>query len=194
AGVTGPRSMTARSVMPLLVSENGGQIDPDRDAVFTGRERHVAGARAGNLPYPQRAIRTDRYLYIINFEPERYPMGDGPGYGRSDGEMPSAEKLTQNTFAAFADLDASPTKAWIALHQDSEPQAFRIAFDRRPREELYDLNTDPHCLKNLVGDDAHEQTRSGLEARLLHELRRTEDPRLRPDVIFEDVPYTLPKQ
>ncbi|MEM6469073.1 MAG: sulfatase [Planctomycetota bacterium] len=193
AKVAIPESMSARSLMPQLRSDQSGHIDKIRDAVFTGRERHVAQARSGNLPYPQRAIRTERFLYIINFEPERFPMGDGPGYGKPDGEMPTLEKLTQNTFTAFADLDASPTKAWIALHGDVEPEAFRIAFGRRPREELYDIQADPHCMTNLAAKASFETVRADLEQRLLGELRRTGDPRMEADVIFEAAPYTLPK-
>ena len=82
AGVEVPGTMTARSLLPILASDAAGQVDPARDAVFTGRERHVARARTGFKPYPQRAIRTDQYLYIINFQPDRWPMGTGPGYRR----------------------------------------------------------------------------------------------------------------
>ena len=41
--------------------------------------RHVALAREGFLPYPQRCLRTGDYIYIINFEPNRWPMGDPRG-------------------------------------------------------------------------------------------------------------------
>ncbi len=95
ASVDIPKTMTARSLLPVLTSDSAGQVDPARDAVFTGRERHVAGARTDFKPYPQRAIRTDQYLYIINFEPDRWPMGTGPGYGAADGAMPSYEALAR---------------------------------------------------------------------------------------------------
>ncbi|MGV2341334.1 MAG UNVERIFIED_CONTAM: hypothetical protein LVR18_47590 [Planctomycetaceae bacterium] len=65
------------------------------------------------LPYPQRAIRTADYLYIRNFAPERWPMGVAPGFGQPDGTLPSMELLGSSTYAAFADMDASPTKAWV---------------------------------------------------------------------------------
>ena len=39
----------------------------------------MAFARSGGLPYPSRAIRTKNYLYIRNFEPERWPIGDPAG-------------------------------------------------------------------------------------------------------------------
>ncbi|MEO1614765.1 MAG: sulfatase [Planctomycetota bacterium] len=193
ADISVPEAMTARTLMPQLESDRSGQIDPKRDAVFTGRERHVALARAGNLPYPQRAIRTDRFLYIINFEPDRYPMGDGPGFGQPAGPMPSTEELTERTFAAFADLDGSPTKAFIAKHPEEYPMAFEIAFDKRPREELYDILADSNCMKNLAQDPEFATTRKELETRLMNELRRTGDPRLIKPVVYESMPYTTPR-
>ena len=107
AGVNIPDHMTARSLYPILKSSASGLVDAQRDAVFTGRERHVASARTDNKPYPQRAIRTDQYLYIINFEPDRWPMGTGPGFGAAPATMPDYEVLQNNTFAAFGDLDAN---------------------------------------------------------------------------------------
>ena len=71
--------MTARSIMPVLASDRSGQVEPDRNFVVTGRERHIAHARKGMLPYPQRALRERDFLYIINFEPDRWPMGDPEG-------------------------------------------------------------------------------------------------------------------
>ena len=50
--------MEHKSKSKLILSEKNCSIDPSRDYVVTGRERHVAKARAGELPYPQRAIRT----------------------------------------------------------------------------------------------------------------------------------------
>jgi arylsulfatase A-like enzyme len=190
AGVSIPKTMTARSLVPVLASHVGGQVDPQRDAVFTGRERHVAAARPGSKPYPQRAIRTDQYLYIINFQPNRWPMGSGPGYGEADGPMPDYETLRENTFAAFGDLDASPTKAWVVTHREADPQSFHYAVGRLPRIELYDIQADPHCLKNLAAEHSLAPVRDALEQRLMDELGRTGDPRVLENVVFEQSPYT----
>ncbi|MCP3691967.1 MAG: sulfatase-like hydrolase/transferase, partial [Planctomycetaceae bacterium] len=48
-----PSVMTGKSLLPVLVSEKSGQVDTKRSWVITGRERHVARAREGFLPYPQ---------------------------------------------------------------------------------------------------------------------------------------------
>ena len=142
--------MTGRSILPLLLSPKSGQIDPARDYVVTGRERHVANAREGDLPYPQRSIRTRDFLYIRNFAPDRWPMGTP----NLDGKEPTFDALENNTFVAFADLDASPTKAWmVANRKDPEWQMhWRLGFEKRPAEELYDLAKDPDYLTNVADD------------------------------------------
>lgn len=190
AGVDIPKTMTARSLIPVLASAAEGQVDPRRDAVFTGRERHVARARTGFKPYPQRAIRTDQYLYIVNFKPDRWPMGIGPGYGAPDGAMPSYELLRENTFAAFGDLDASPTKAWVVTHRDDDPDSFRYAVGRAPKFELYDIKSDPDCIDNLAEHSSMAAVREKLNKRLMTELQETGDPRVSDDVVFEKPPYT----
>ncbi len=190
AGVEPPQTMIARSLLSIFQSDRSGQVDPNRNAVFTGRERHVAAARTGNKPYPQRAIRTDDYLYIINFKPERWPMGTGPGYGGEATEMATLEALRENTFAAFGDLDASPTKAWVVTHREEAPEMFQFAVGLRPGEELYDIAGDPHCMNNLADDPKHAEIRRSLRQRLMKELRQTGDPRVSDDVIFEMPPFT----
>ncbi|MDD4118733.1 MAG: sulfatase, partial [Kiritimatiellae bacterium] len=115
-GVKIPEIMTGKSLLNVFKSDKSGIVDPDRKFAITGRERHVGKAREGNLPYPQRAIRTKDYLYIINFKPDRWPMGD-PGLV-TDENTPSYDDLANNTFVGFADMDASPTKAWIIINRD----------------------------------------------------------------------------
>ena len=74
-----PDDMTGKSLLPILTSDKEGVVDPKRDHVLVGRERHVESARPDFLPYPQRAIRTRDHLLIINFKPQRWPMGVAPG-------------------------------------------------------------------------------------------------------------------
>jgi len=191
AGEGVPDCMTGRSIVPLLVSAQSGTIDPTRDHVITGRERHVAKARAGNLPYPQRSIRTRDFLYIRNFAPERWPMGTPTGMG-DPAQEPSFEKLEQNTFAAFGDLDASPTKAWMVKHR-RDPQwrkHWQLGFEKRPAEELYDLRRDTDYLHNVADDPAYAETRKKLSQRLMDTLKATGDPRVQGDgKTFERPPF-----
>ncbi|MCY4015476.1 MAG: sulfatase [Gammaproteobacteria bacterium] len=179
-GIDVPATMTGRSLMPVLTDRRSGQIVPERDYVVTGRERHVGGAREGYLPYPQRSLRTRDFIYIVNFEPDRWPMGDPKGLDDPNTTAPDFETLAYDTFVAYADLDASPTKAWMIHHRedhDVEP-LYELAFGKRPREELYDLNEDPHYMNNVADDPAYANVRSQLEGRLIDVLRAQDDPRL----------------
>lgn len=176
-GMSAPGSMTGRSLVPLLDPTRPGRSSP-RGAVFFGRERHVGTAREGKLPYPMRAIRTHEYLYIRNFAPERWPMGSAKAV--TEREAPGHDVLIRDTGVAFADFDASPTKAWLVEHR-SDPagrQYFERAFGRRPAEELYVLATDPDQVVNRAGDPVLDDIRTELRATLMAELERTGDPRV----------------
>ncbi len=195
AGLKSLDEMTGRSLVPILKSGRSGQVDPDRDYVVVGRERHVATARSGQLPYPQRAIRTARYLYIRNFKPDRYPMGEAPGFGMPDGPMPPFEALRDDTLAAFPDLDASPTKAWMLTHMDrSEVRALvELTMGVRPEEELYDVQADPDSMNNLADDPGFARIKNQLAERLISVLRDTGDPRVQGDgSTFDRPPYAGP--
>lgn len=188
AGLPAPEVMTARSLWPVLKSDQAGQVDPQRTAVYIGRERHVEMARAGYLPYPQRAVRTADYLYIINFHPERLPLGD-PHELNTD-HPPTAEELTEQTFVAYPDDDAGPTKAWL-VGQRNNPEwqaAFQHTYGPRPREELYDLRKDPWQMQNVAADAAYASVRQQLESQLMAELTGSGDPRVQDEGRFFETP------
>ena len=194
AGLKVPATMTGRSLMNVLTSKESGQVDVTRDFVVMGRERHVAGARTDRLPYPQRAIRTADYLYIRNFQPERWPMGTAPGFGASGETMPDAAALDANTFAAFADMDASPTKTWL-IQEGLKTSAYRSFFDaafaRRPGEELYDLKKDPDQVVNVASHVEYANAKTELAERLMSVLQDTHDPRVAEGTsMFDEPPFT----
>lgn len=189
-GVENPKGMQGRSIVRALKSDKSGLIDPDRTWVVTGRERHVSFARADNLPYPQRALRTDKYLYIRNFEPDRWPMGDPKSITATT--APSQKELERETYAAFADMDAGPTRAWLVAHRnDPEWQwHYNYAFGKRPAEELYDVSKDADQIKNLAADPAYSAAKKDLADRLTRILTEAGDPRLTDRPIFEHPPFT----
>ena len=182
--------------MPVLNSKKTGLVDKSRTWVVTGRERHVATVREGNLPYPQRALRTPEYLYIINFKPQRWPMGSPLNITESG--APEYSKLENNTFITFGDLDASPTKAWIVQHRNDAQWKpyYDYAFGKRPAEELYVIADDPDQVNNVAADQKYAGTKAKLRARLLQELTATKDPRVMGDgSTFDKHPYSsLPYQ
>jgi arylsulfatase A-like enzyme len=163
AGLKPPATMTGRSLVPLLQ----GLSQPGRDRVFIERERH-AHVRRGNLSYPVRAIRTNDYLYVRNFRPDRWPAGD-----------------PQMVFSVgpFGDIDGGPTKSLMVDRRDDPmiSRYFRLATAKRPAEELYDLRNDPHQLENVAGRPAHASAQHRLRQQLESWLRETGDPRVTLD-------------
>jgi arylsulfatase A-like enzyme len=169
AGLKPPGEMTGRSLLPLLVSGKSGQVDPGRGFTLTGMERHV-------YAYPCRAIRTADFLYIRNFEPQKWITGEsatpGPKIDFTDGSWPKHEGAF-----SFA-VDPSPTKQFLLDHRD-EPAVrpfFAMACGPRPEEELYDLKADPDQLRNVAGDPKYAARRDELRAKLEAELRASQDP------------------
>ena len=191
-GVKRPKVMTGRSLVPVLNSQKEGLVDPKRSWVITGRERHVAKAREGLLPYPQRALRTGDYLYIVNFAPDRWPMGNP--YNITGDGAPSFQALEQNTFVTYGDLDASPTKAWIIDRRNDEKWKWHYdyAFGKRPREELYVLADDPDQINNVAGDKKFAAVKKRLNSQLMRRLKRARDPRVLGDgTTFDKPPYVI---
>ncbi|MDB4475252.1 sulfatase [Pirellulales bacterium] len=183
-----PKSMTGRSLWPLLHSKKSGFIDQTRDCVFTGRERHVESARADFTPFPQRAIRTQDYVLIMNFRPDRWPMGDP--YRLEEGPEPTVEELETNTRITLADEDAGPTKAWLIKARKTDPwkKHFDKVYGKRPLIELFDLKSDPHEMHNLAGHQQYAALEEELTKRLLDEMQRTGDPRLIREGEFYETP------
>jgi len=183
-----PDGLNGRSLLPVLKSDKSGQVDPERTWVITGRERHVGVARAGNLPYPMRALRTPEFLYIRNFKPDRMPMGDGLGITAD--KAPDDGALSGDTRVAFADMDASPTKAWLVKHRnDPEWQwHYNYAFGKRPGEELYDLSKDPDQVKNAAADPAYADAKAKMAERLSKILKDAGDPRMADGECVYDLP------
>ena len=188
AGLPVPAVMTGRTLWPVLGAEASGLVDPTRSQVFTGRERHVDMARADFKPYPQRAIRTATHALIVNFRPDRWPLGDP--YRLAGPSEPTERELETETFVTLPDEDAGPAKAWLvrARHTDPWRAHFEWVYGKRPRHELYDLVKDPHETTNLAGDPAYADVLADLEDRLMDELERTGDPRLVDDGRFYETP------
>lgn len=194
AGVDVPEIMTGESLWPILKSEKEGLVDESRTRVFTGRERHVDEARADFKPYPQRCLRTHEYSFIINFRPDRWPMGD-PYLLGEDEEDPGIDELENNTRITLPDEDAGPTKAWLVTsrNEDQWKSHFDWVYGQRPKYELYDLTKDPDEATNVADDPEYAEIRKAMEAELMAELKVTGDPRLVNDgEFYETSPMSDP--
>ena len=196
AGLKPPADMTARSFMNILLSSKSGRVDPKRDHVLTGKERHVPGQENDMGGYPMRAIRTHDFLYIHNFKPDRWPSGAPKGYSKS---IDIDVARPRGTHFGYADTDASPTKSYMLKHRDDPKvkRLFELAFAKRPSEELYDLAKDPDQLNNVADKVEYAKVKKKLAAALIDELKATEDPRvLGKGDAFDNYPYygSLPKK
>jgi N-sulfoglucosamine sulfohydrolase len=153
AGVAIPETVTGRSFLDVLVSGKSGRVDSTRDRVLLGKERHDLG-RPLDQGYPVRAIRTTEYLYILNYEPDRWPVG--------------------NPETGYRNCDDGPTKTFILSRFDA---FYRLCFGKRPREELYRVGDDADCVKNLAEDPGLRAVKQKLREEMEAALRREGDPR-----------------
>lgn len=174
AGLAVPADMTGRSLLPLL----RGEARPGDDAVFVERERH-ANVRRGDLSYPSRAIRTAEFSYIRNLRPDRWPAGDPEKYV---------------AVGPYGDIDGSPSKDFVLDHRRDPAfeRFYRMACEKRPAEELYDLKDDPHETTNRADDPRYARQKAELRARLDRWMAGTGDPRATPeggDDRFDQYPY-----
>lgn len=172
AGIEVPEHMLAKSFVPLLTSGKSGIVEPSRDHVIIGRERHVGHAQRDRSPYPSRAIRTADFLLIRNFKPDRLPHG--VDYHPDADE----ESLLKETYVAYPDMDASPTKAFLVTRRNSYPKHFSYAFAARPEFEFYDLKRDPDQVTNVAADPRYAADLKLLTDRLMNTLHQTRDPRV----------------
>ena len=171
AGVPVPPSVQGRSLWPLLERQDA----TGRQAVYLERERH-ANARAGDLSYPMRAVRTADHLYIRNFFPERHPAGD-PTVHRSVGQ--------------YGDIDNSIAKFY--LMRDSTSRLASLSLGKRPAEELYVLADDPDQLDNRIAAAELADTRQSLRTQLDEWMAATADPRAEnPRSLFWDTSRYTP--
>jgi uncharacterized sulfatase len=173
-GLEIPPEMTGKSLVPILTSEKKGIVEPSRDRVFSGLERHTY-CRPEGATYPSRAIRTHNYLYIRNFEPERWPTG-GPDF------------ISSNK-TPHGDVDACPTKTFILENRETMPRIYELNFGKRPAEELYEIHSDPGQINNLANESAYFDIKEDLYTKLDEYLRATEDPRLEGKDPWKDYIY-----
>jgi arylsulfatase A-like enzyme len=163
AGIEVPDYMNARSLVHILESDQDGIVDKTRDLIVTARERH-AWVRMEGAGYGARSIRTREFLYIRNYEPEKWPAGDPPLFGDVDAHMlhyPCA------------------TKMYLLKNRDEEgtTELFNLAFEKRPAEELYDLTRDPYQMNNVAGIAAYQDIKEKLSGQLTSYLKEQGDPR-----------------
>lgn len=168
---SGMKPITGKSLLDIFNADKSGLINPARDYVIIGKERHDVG-RPHDIGYPIRGIIKNGYLYIYNFKPDRWPAG--------------------NPETGYLNCDGSPTKTVILnerrIFQDSSH--WKHAFGLRPKEELYNIDKDPECLFNLATNQGFQKIKDKYRKQLFAELKSQNDPRILGNGdVFDKYPY-----
>ena len=140
-----------------------GQPQAGRDMVVKEYNENAGGSRD-----PMRGLQTKRFLYLFN------PWSNGTRI------MQTATTGTP-TYRRFRQL-AAADPALAARHR---------LYQYRVVEELYDVEHDPDCLKNLIDDPAYASQRDELRRDLEAWMVKTDDPMLdvfrrRDDAAFRE--------
>ena len=153
AGLEVHSQMSGNSILDVLCSNKNGLVDENRIKVYMGRECHDCGSE-GDVGYPVRCLRNEKYLYVRNFKPERWPAG--------------------NPETQFTNCDGSPTKDHIIeLNEKGVHKYYDLAFGKRPLEELYDVQNDPECLNNLALNAEYDSIKNEMWEDLKAYLEKT---------------------
>lgn len=173
AGCEIPSQMTAKSMTNLLFSKKSGKIDPDRKFVVTAFEKHTL-CRKELLGYPRRALHTEEWTYIRNYEPDRWPAGD--------------PNVFIPTWGFYGDIDPSGIKSYFVDHKnDPKVKAlFDLCFGKVPAEELYNKKEDPDMVNNLSSKPQYQKKLEELRQALKKYLKLTKDPRIRGESPWDD--------
>ncbi len=124
-----------------------GETQSDRDFVIKEYNENSGGSRD-----PMRSIQTHRHLYIFN------PWSNGTRV------MATATTGT-STYRRMAELATTDTK----LHFRHD------LYQHRVPEELYDIQSDPDCLNNLINSPEHQPELAKLTTTLQQWMVDTDD-------------------
>ena len=168
---SGMQPLSGKSLLPLLENTQPA-MEAFRDHVLIGKERHDLG-RPGDAGYPVRGIVTPKWLYLYNFETDRWPSG--------------------NPETGYLNVDGSPTKTVVLKQRKNEDtrKYWQWSFGKGVQEELYRIEGDSDCLNNLLVSGENNPIREELKARLFDLLEKEGDPRMRGEgAIFDSYPYS----
>ncbi|WP_242120559.1 sulfatase family protein [Aestuariivivens sediminicola] len=166
----GMHPVQGKSLAPIFNSDKEDVIAPEQDYVLLGQERHDVG-RPNDVGYPIRGIVKDGFLYLLNYENDRWPAG--------------------NPETGYTNTDGSPTKTEILeLNRSGENHSYwDLNFGKHPKEELFQLSTDENCLHNLAEHNDFQTIKGDLKQLLESELKAQKDPRMFGNgAVFDNYP------
>ncbi len=156
---SGMQTITGKSLVYIFNSLSDGVVDPTRDRVLIGKERHDIG-RPEDHGYPIRGIVKGDYLLIRNLKTDRWPAG--------------------NPETGYLNCDASPTKTvCLNLRRNGITDSYwKWNFGKRPELEFYNIRKDKECVHNLVDNPTLQDVISQMNDQLEKELKEQGDPRI----------------
>jgi arylsulfatase A-like enzyme len=128
-------------------------LSEDSGSIDPSRNSVYIARGMHNSYYPSRAVRTREFLYIRNFRSDLDPIGAN--------------------FSEGIDRSLYPV-----LRENQNAALFEMSFGERPEEELYEVKSDPHQLRNLADNPDFESVKKELAASLHAFQQRTHDPLL----------------
>jgi arylsulfatase A-like enzyme len=171
AEAAGMQPVTGESLTDIFYAETGGKVNPERDYLLVGMERHDVG-RPNDAGYPVRGIIKDNFLYLHNFKPDRWPACD--------------------PVTGYLNCDGSPTKTYIldTRRKKGIMEFWQLSFGKRSSEELYNIIEDPYCMNNLAEDENFADLKTTMKAEMTKKLTEQGDPRILGNGdIFDNYPY-----
>jgi len=167
AGVPIHPQITGTSFLALLYSDKSGWLNKnDRNIMLIGKERHDLG-RPNNWGYPVRAIRTEDYLFVHNYHPNRWPAG--------------------NPETNYGNCDDGPTKSFLLEKND---HWYQMNFGMRPEFELFQIHKDKGCVNNLAPNPEYADLIQKLQTQMEERLKAEGDLRaLGQPEYFDTIEY-----
>jgi N-sulfoglucosamine sulfohydrolase len=176
AGISSSKSgiqSPGKSLTDILYSSKSGQINPKRDMIVIGKERHDY-SRPKNQGFPIRGIISDDFLYLYNYDISLWPAG--------------------NPEIGYLDIDGSPTKTEILRQFRTGENNFywKLSMGKRDaNEEFFNISKDAVCMKNLAKDPKYGAIKQKMKARMETTLKAQNDPRMfGRGAIFNTYPYS----
>ncbi len=148
AGGSAPEGIDGRSFARVLA----GKTTTHRESI------HTTHSGDGNFNvYPMRALVDGRWKYILNLHPE-FRFGT---------------HITKT-----GEAGSRYWESWVEKGRgDPQAEATVRRYEERPREELYDLESDPREQKNLAADPAHAERLGRMRADLENWMKEQGDQR-----------------
>lgn len=145
AGLEPPTGMDGTSLVPLLRGRQKEQYGDIYTSFFKTARNQVTKKE---LHFPMRCVQDKKYAYLFN--------------SWSDGEC----RYTSETMAGltFKAMEAEPSAA-------ERVKLYRL----RVPEELYDYESDPNALHNLIDAPEHRERVQAFRLRMLEYMRSTQD-------------------